>query len=391
MKLSGIFKYSFSLLYRKRISLLIHIFMMTVCVCLITYAYMNYYVVNEAVITVREMLETKPDNVYKITFDNRGTYNEETAQSIYNFCCDISVEDSEKSAIYYYDSCYFTDSYRMYGGETLCINSNALLLGDLYNLDGERISLDEGEVVVGYNYRDAMPKGSIWETGDGKKYIVKDILAKNEQWFPDIMLDEDIISCCLDDSFVIPINFELGKNDPYYGYIFQNGVYFLSEADYSRAESYFKKVGINNKCPITIYPVSDMIDKYIDTYREEYFITNFKTILMLILSLIGLFVVNIISLEKQKNILLIMYRYGVSRREHVIIHIFMQIIQSVIAVCLAYLFMYREYAVKYYNRLLYYNNTIAVSVISVLISIIVVEVITDKILVGYLNEVNRCE
>lgn len=393
MKISGIFKFSFSMLYRKKAALIIHIFIMAICVCLITYAYMNYYIVNENVITFRDMLKPKPDNLYKISFDNRGVYNEQTANSILDFCRDVVSDKEKNTAIYYYDNYYFfdsKDSVIAYGGDTLCLDEGAFSLKQLYSEDGQKISLSDREMVVGYNYRDIMPQGSTWQTRDGKKYTVKYVLKKNEKWFSSIMLDDEQFSVCLDDYLILPIQYEVVENDPYFGYIFQNGVYFVSDkGEYKTLETYYKDVGKSNNCSITIYSGEKMIHDYISTYRNKYFVTNFKIILVLTLSLIGLLMVNIISLIQQKQTLLIMYRYGVSRREHILIHVVNQILQSVLAACIAYIVMLRRYAIQEYNRLEYYNSIVLASILTVVTVVIIVEIISDKVLIGFLEEVNN--
>ena len=132
-----------------------------------------------------------------------------------------------------------------------------------------------------------------------------------------------------------------------------------------------------------------MIHDYISTYRNKYFVTNFKIILVLTLSLIGLLMVNIISLIQQKQTLLIMYRYGVSRREHILIHVVNQILQSVLAACIAYIVMLRRYAIQEYNRLEYYNSIVLASILTVVTVVIIVEIISDKVLIGFLEEVNN--
>lgn len=393
MKISSIIKYALSLLYRKKFFLAIEMLTICISICLATHAFMNYYIVNESVLTVKALLEPRSDNVYKISIDSRATYNEETGINIYNFCEDfLSDENIDNPCIYHYENLYFTNDSLLYGGDALRLSSDALLLHELYNINGERIEFNKNEIIVGYNYKDDLPIGSTWQDHLGEIYIVKDVLAKGERWFVGTMIGADEFSVCLDDLFVTDINYDYFAIDPYYAYAYQNGIYFVCDNDdYNAAESYILELANKNKCPVTIYSAQKMIDNYIRTYNEAYFMTNFQTSLMLVLSFVGLFVANIISLLRQKNTLLIMYKFCVSRKDHVSIHIVNQIVQSVFAVCLAQLIMHRIYSGMFYTGLLYFNVVILAAIVTVLIAVSIIEIMTDVFLVRMLNEVNKSE
>lgn len=71
------------------------------------------------------------------------------------------------------------------------------------------------------------------------------------------------------------------------------------------------------------------------------------------------------------------------------IHVVNQMLQSVLAACIAYIVMLRRYAIQEYNRLEYYNSIVLASILTVVAVVIIVEIISDKVLIGFLEEVNN--
>ena len=205
------------------------------------------------------------------------------------------------------------------------------------------------------------------------------------------MLGNEEFLLCLDEHYVMNVAFN-HNTDPYYGFVFQNGIYFVAnKKQYKELEAYITEISNSNNCPVTIYPSEKIFKDYINTYNEYYYVTTFQTVLKLILSFLGLFIASVVSLLKQRDTLMIMYRYGVSRKEHVIIHAVSNVIKCVIAMSASYSLMFIRCFNMAYNKLVYFKEMVVVSVLTVIAAVIFVEIVTDILLLKYLNEVNKSE
>lgn len=391
MKILGYLKYAFSQMYRRKLLLFVEMFIICVSTCIVSDSIMNYYVVNEAIITVRDMLQEKTENIYKVSFDNRGTYNEETCGSIYDFCKLFCKDKTIKNgSIYYYDNMFFTNDYSICGTGVLVLNSSALALCKLRDNEGKMLELGADELVVGYDLAKDMPVNSVWHGYNDNTYKVTHTLKKGERWFADILIGTDPISVCLDNYAVVMLDFDKLAIDSYFGYILQNGVYFISdEENFENKHGRIDEISIESNCPVTVFSCRKMLDDYINTYRDEYFITNFQTVLMLVVSILALIISGIVNILSQKDNLLIMYRFGISRREHQNIHIMIHTFKSILAISVSCFFMQKIYINSFKYEII--NTVLVISLVVGIIIVVFSEVISLLFLRRILNEVNRRE
>ncbi len=401
MKIGNLFRFAFASLYRRKRFLLIELIMITISLCLVNHGFIRYYDVNRSIIKLKENIDSELENTYKVTFGTMGNVNNVNGESMYRFVESLkNIDGIKTSGKFYIEGLgmrqYGQDNIQLYGMDLLLMDEDILNIKQLYNISDEKIHLKKGEyvpLILGYNYKDIIPIGTkLTDTYYGRNYIVVDVLRQGETWLSSPILQEGIYEMNLDDMCIsICEEEEIFIQDGWFTcFVFANNVYAI--LDVQNKEETLKnimQVAEQENIAILVQSIPELIQEHRDMYSKVYSETNFQVILLCGMTLIGLLMTMFISLKLQSNNMKIMYVYGVSKVEHVKIHIISQIIIYVFAFLLSQRISYDTTADWYGKDVNYVEEISVYSGMMAIVMFTFVEIIAITAIYNLLSKTTR--
>lgn len=399
MNIKGIIKYAVSMLYRKRGFFFLEIFMMVLSVCLLSHAFVYYYVTNRGIIDLKNNIDVDIDELYKVYFGNLANPNNENGEAIYNFTHALTQLDGVDMAGKYYRETISVKAQGRneaagLGADTLFVDASLLDIHSLKNKDGKPLALyentDDGKdyvsLAVGYNFRNSMPVGSKWtDTYYGRSYVVTDVLGEGETWMSTNIISEGEYELCLDTMFLTLSDDASFLTDGYMTcFVFANNVFFMAKSGEEIKER-VRRLGQESGCPIVVQSVRELIENYRGNYREVHREVHFQVLMMTVMTVIGVFMTMLIALNIQKNNIRVMHIYGVSLKEHIIIHIINQGVTFVIAGVLSYLISHQRLRNLYMDHINYADKVMPYAFAFVLLLFAVTESVAAGQIQTFLN------
>lgn len=337
MKIKGIINYANTILFRKKGILLLGIAMTTLCMCILNYSFIRYYSLNRDIISVKKNIDTDLKKTYKVTYGSIGVMSEENGKRMLDFVSKLSQTDGVDLCGKYYiqstslkniqskdEAGVYVDGY--------FVDDRLQGLKDIHNSDGNIICLTRGSytnVAVGYNLKDIMPIGSTWEDSYyGTQYIVTDVIKQGETCISTGVIAENQEAVCLDDMILTLCDNTSFEKDGYFTcHTFANNVFFTIK-DYDMASeicSAVQNMALKLQCPVVVQNMKDYIRDYKASYKDFYREIDFQTIMLILMSFVGLYITMRIDMHIQEKDIKTMYIFGVNAREHCIIHLFEQL------------------------------------------------------------------
>lgn len=392
MNVKGILRYAFSIMYRKKGFFFLELIMVVLSVCLLNHAFIQYYDVNRSIITLKDNIDRDVDTVYKVSFGNAATIDENNGKAVFDFMQALrDMEGLETSGAYYVELIGLVGNEAEITVDTLFMDAGLLDIHQLKNTSGADISLytedDYVSLVVGNNLKDIMPVGSRWTNPYyGRKYIVTDVLRQGETWMTTSIIQESNYALCLDDMLLTLFDEESFIMDGYMtSFTFSNNVFFVPEEGAEDTEERIGQLGESVGCPVTVKSVSALIQDYRETYRELYAQTNFQVFLMTVITALGLLMTTVIALGRQRNNLLVMHIYGVSLREHKIIHAINQGVLFAVSFWVAYQISFLRMRNLYGTDINYVGKVLPFTLLLVLLLFAGLEYAAGRMLHAYLS------
>lgn len=399
MNIKGVIKYAVSMLYRKRGFFLLEIFMTVLSVCLLNHAFAYYYVANRGIIDLKNNIDVDIDELYKVYFGNLANLNNENGEAIYNFVHALSqMDEAGMAGKYYRETISVTEPGKDAGvvADTLFVDEPLLGIHLLKNEDGKSLMLYENgdweadcvSLAVGYNFRDSMPVGSKWtDAYYGRSYVVTDVIRHGETWMSTNIISEGEYELCLDNMFLTLSDDTSFLRDGYMTcFMFANNVFFMpEEGGGDRLKEQVRKLGQETGCPVVVQSVREIIENYKGNYREVYREVNFQVFMMTIMTVIGIFMTMLISLNIQKNNIRVMHIYGVSLKEHIIIHILNQGITFAGSYVLSYLISHQRLRNLYADEINYADKVMPYTLTLIFLLFVVTELVASGKITAFLD------
>lgn len=328
MKILDYYRMAVSIFFRRRWAHFIELIIVFLSTCVIIYSMVMWYVTYESILAIDSLVEQSIYDVYSIQFDDQFNISSTGSKLYCDFVNDL-VEDSryDASGRYFYSNELFeNEESEQISSEVLYMDSELLPLAGIKSvISGETINLESERytgVAVGDNYRNRMPIGSLWYNPlCGVTYEVTDYIKENQKWFNDYMVNGSGKKN-LNNVIVVDITKDISEDTFFLvGYSFINNIYvvandmtgdFILEDIQEKADKYM--------LPVYVTSVGRMKDQYIKRNAPFFKKINLQVCIFLLMSVVGLYLINLILYEIQKSEIHIRALYGMTYKQGCVLY-----------------------------------------------------------------------
>lgn len=303
--------YSICQLYKRRKITILTIIMSAIGLAVIYFAMINYEFYQYPKKQAEKLISYDIENVYRLSYQMLYVpIGGNELEQILEF--DNSLEDIDGVSLH---GMFFVENNDVENNK-FYIQRSLIKLCDLRNIDGKKLNYDVGDgeygfAVLGYNYANQYPVGSVFDNKDGNKYIVTDYLQKNSAFIPDDDIGDSSIN--LDDVIILDYDYALSKNIS----MLYNGLnsYYIVMEDGSILDDAVSKANEEGLHIYGIYNIEDKYDREIKNYMWANGESYYFPIILYVAAMISLLMSSLISLYTNKKDMGIMLANGISKRQ----------------------------------------------------------------------------
>lgn len=188
---------------------------------------------------------------------------------------------------------------------------------NLKDINGDKISLipdsDTNKIVIGYNYKDIIPVGTILTSIESKRtYIVSQVLSPHSEWLNSSVLNLLSSSVNLDDYFITTPDSYYGQGGYVYGvfsYIY-NVYVNIDDEDLKQVYEGIEQIADNHNVVITIKQFDNYVNEKINDNKNLYTLNIVLCIILTIISLTIIVVISIVSWISDMHDIGVLYANG---------------------------------------------------------------------------------
>lgn len=248
-------------IYKRKLFSLMTVLMMAVAVAVMFYSFVIYSFFHYPLHQARRILNDDMRNVYKLEYRTvLAPVPEEELSELCMFFDEMNgLEGIHKCGMY--AGCYnYAENI-----QELYVQRNITDLCKLQTVQGQAVSMSKeeayGSAYVGSELANRYPKGSIYITADGMKYMILGVLDKDAKWLfeepGDAVID-------LDNAVLLDYDYLLNEDLNY----IKNGVnnyYFVTED----AAVPSIVMGLAEKHRLNFYGISDLKNSYLSYIKSD--------------------------------------------------------------------------------------------------------------------------
>ncbi len=259
--MSNIFWRAVCQIYKRKIFSLMTVLMMTVAVAVMFYSFVLYSFSHYPLHQAKRVLNDDVRNVYKLEY--RTVLASVPVEELSELCMFFDEMDEMKEigkcGMYAMSYNYTEDIQELY------VQRNITALCKLQTAQGQTVSMSGeeayGSAYVGSELANRYPKGSIYITEDGMKYMILDVLDKDAKW----LFEEPGASVIdLDKAVFLDYDYLLSKDLDYVKNGINNYYFVAEEADVPDIV-----MRLAEKHRLNFYGISDLKNSYLSYIKSD--------------------------------------------------------------------------------------------------------------------------
>lgn len=259
--MSNIFWRAVCQIYKRKIFSLMTVLMMTVAVAVMFYSFVLYSFSHYPLHQAKRVLNDDVRDVYKLEYRTvLASVPEEELLELCMFFDEMDeMKEIDKCGMYAMSYNYTEDIQELF------VQRNITALCKLQTDQGQTVSMSKeeayGSAYVGSELANRYPKGSIYITEDGMKYMILDVLDKDAKW----LFEEPGASVIdLDKAVMLDYDYLLGKDLDYVKNGINNYYFVAEEADVPDIV-----MRLAEKHRLNFYGISDLKNSYLSYIKSD--------------------------------------------------------------------------------------------------------------------------